>query len=272
MKTGSGVSGLDVDNTGMLTIGELAKRVGVAASTLRFYEKEGLIVPDGRSDSGYRLYHPEQEKRLRFIQRAQRLGFFLNDIKALLKGLDDDSLNSEVVIETARHRYHELDKQLTALLVLQHELGLFLQDLVAGDYGRFLNTSTSLNQFIDHICNNPIAQPPSQSMLTWLAENTGCLLTSADGQVILNKLRGKHVHIWQEGSAYHILIVSQDKDVLQALQALSQLEASCTIHDHPMPELNHEKDGFRFTARGENAFIFARLFMALEQEAKNTNQ
>ncbi|GAB4266712.1 MAG: hypothetical protein Kow0080_08170 [Candidatus Promineifilaceae bacterium] len=255
----------------MLTIGELAKRVGVATSTLRFYEKDGLIAPDGRSDSGYRLYHPEQEKRLRFIQRAQRLGFSLNDIKVLLNGLDNEVLSSEVVIETARRRYHELDRQLTSLLVLQHELGLFLQDLAAGDYGRFLNTNTTLHQFIDHICNNPIAQPPSQSMLTWLAENTGCLLTSTDGQAILNKLRGKHVHIWQEGSDYHILIVSQDKDVLHALQALSQLETTCTIHDHPIPELNHEEDGFRFTARGENAFIFARLFMALEQEAEGSN-
>ncbi|MCA9931608.1 MAG: MerR family DNA-binding transcriptional regulator, partial [Anaerolineales bacterium] len=40
----------------MLTIGQLAKRVGMRTSTLRFYEAEGLLLPNGRSESGYRQY------------------------------------------------------------------------------------------------------------------------------------------------------------------------------------------------------------------------
>lgn len=66
------------------TIGELAKSVGVPASTLRFYEREGLLVPDTRSPSGYRLYGPESSGRLRFIRSAAAAGFTLGDIRALL--------------------------------------------------------------------------------------------------------------------------------------------------------------------------------------------
>jgi hypothetical protein len=103
-------------------------------------------------------------------------------------------------------------------------------------------------------------------MLDWLTQYTGCILTSHAGQAILDKLRGQHVHIWQEGSAYHILVVSQDAAVAQALEDLAMLEANCQTHSHPTPELIYNDEGYFFIARGENAFVFARLFLALEQD------
>lgn len=250
----------------MITIGQLAKQVGMPTSTLRYYEQEGLIVPDGRSEAGYRLYKPEQAQRLRFIQRAQRLGFSLADIGTLLRGWETGDLNNDDLIATARQRYHALEKQVTTLLVMRHELGLFLQDLQGERNGRRFSADAAFSQLLDHVCNNPVAQAPAQTMLDWLGQNTGCVLTSAEGQAILARLRGQHVHIWQDGNAYHILVVSQAQPVLNALHDLAQLEANCTVHDHPAPELNHEDEGIRFTAYGENAFIFARLFLALEQE------
>ena len=60
-----------------LSIGELARHGGVSTSLLRYYEKEGLLLPSGRSQAGYRLYAPEAERRLRFIRSAQRYGFSL---------------------------------------------------------------------------------------------------------------------------------------------------------------------------------------------------
>ncbi len=69
---------------GMMTIGESAKTVGVATSVLRYYEDQGLLVPSARSDSGYRMYAPEDVKRLQFIRSAQSIGFTLDDIRALL--------------------------------------------------------------------------------------------------------------------------------------------------------------------------------------------
>jgi MerR family Zn(II)-responsive transcriptional regulator of zntA len=52
-------------NMEQLTIGQLAKKVGVRTSTLRFYEDEGVLIPSGRTDAGYRLYSPDAIQRLK---------------------------------------------------------------------------------------------------------------------------------------------------------------------------------------------------------------
>ena len=67
-----------------LTIGRLAKQVGLGIETVRFYERQGLIEPPPRTDSNYRIYPEEEVTRLRFIKKAKRLGFTLNEIKELL--------------------------------------------------------------------------------------------------------------------------------------------------------------------------------------------
>jgi len=67
-----------------MSIGQLAKSVGVADSTIRFYERLGLLRPTGRTPTNYRYYGPEAGDRLTFIRAAQAAGFELTDIKALL--------------------------------------------------------------------------------------------------------------------------------------------------------------------------------------------
>ena len=71
-------------NDGLTTIGQIADAVGVATSTLRYYEREGLLTPADRSPAGYRLYDLNSVERLQFIRSAQSVGFSLEDIKALL--------------------------------------------------------------------------------------------------------------------------------------------------------------------------------------------
>jgi len=68
-----------------LRIGELARAADVPPSTVRFYEREGLLEPSARSASNYRLYAKEDLERLRFIRAAQATGFTLKDVKALLR-------------------------------------------------------------------------------------------------------------------------------------------------------------------------------------------
>lgn len=65
-------------------IGELAQRGGVAIDTVRYYERDGLLHPAARLDSGYRRYGEAELRRLRFIRRAKALGFSLEDIRSLL--------------------------------------------------------------------------------------------------------------------------------------------------------------------------------------------
>lgn len=65
-------------------IGKLAARAGVSIDTVRYYERSGLLSPQARLPSGYRRYAEMQVSRLRFIRRAQELGFSLRDIRELL--------------------------------------------------------------------------------------------------------------------------------------------------------------------------------------------
>ncbi|MBI4000844.1 MAG: heavy metal-responsive transcriptional regulator, partial [Nitrospira defluvii] len=67
-----------------LTIGQLAKAVGVNIQTVRYYERLKLLNPSARRPSGYRVYGEDEERRLRFIKNAQALGFTLQEIAELL--------------------------------------------------------------------------------------------------------------------------------------------------------------------------------------------
>src|ERR1043165_8294258 len=65
-------------------IGALAKRAGVGIDTVRYYERNGLLAPHSRLASGYRRYGALELSRLRFIRRAQTLGFTLKEVRDLL--------------------------------------------------------------------------------------------------------------------------------------------------------------------------------------------
>ncbi|MDR6497207.1 DNA-binding transcriptional MerR regulator [Burkholderia ambifaria] len=67
-----------------MKIGELARASGLAASRIRFYEASGLLEPARRQANGYREYGPEALTRLAIIDRAQRAGFALDEIRAVL--------------------------------------------------------------------------------------------------------------------------------------------------------------------------------------------
>lgn len=67
-----------------MRVGEVVRQTGVGREALRFYEREGLIADPPRDATGYRQYAPEVVRRLRFIKRAQQLGFTLHEIADLL--------------------------------------------------------------------------------------------------------------------------------------------------------------------------------------------
>ena len=66
------------------TIGKLAKQSGVNVETVRFYERKGLIKQPSKK-SGFRKYPAEDVAKIKFIKRAQELGFTLNEVKELMK-------------------------------------------------------------------------------------------------------------------------------------------------------------------------------------------
>ncbi|MBG78092.1 MAG: heavy metal-responsive transcriptional regulator [Alphaproteobacteria bacterium] len=71
-------------NMANLTIGKLAKACDVNIDTIRYYEGLDLLVPEGRTASGYRVYNSESLNRLKFIRQMQRLDFTLDEIKEML--------------------------------------------------------------------------------------------------------------------------------------------------------------------------------------------
>lgn len=87
----------------MYTVGRLAREGGVNLQTVRFYERKGLLAPDRRTASGYRRYGKEALRCLRFIKRAQRLGFTLREVSELLSlKLDSPRACGEVLKRTER--------------------------------------------------------------------------------------------------------------------------------------------------------------------------
>ena len=80
-----------------MTRGQLAKAAGVHTETIRFYAQKGLIPEPARSAAGYRQYSEDYVDRIRFIKRAQDLGFTLKEILELLSlSLAPDSDRADV--------------------------------------------------------------------------------------------------------------------------------------------------------------------------------
>ena len=68
---------------------ELAQRTGCNLETVRYYEKVGLLPEPPRTPGGYRSYDTTHMRRLRFVLRARELGFSLDEIRGLLRLVDD---------------------------------------------------------------------------------------------------------------------------------------------------------------------------------------
>ena len=108
-----------------LTVGKLARAARVGIETVRFYERRGLVEPESRLPSGYRLYSEASVSRIRFIRNAQRLGFTLSEISELIELETRPTVNCGVVqkraldkISAIEHKISDLQKMKRALEVL----------------------------------------------------------------------------------------------------------------------------------------------------------
>jgi MerR family copper efflux transcriptional regulator len=101
-------------------IGTIAKRAGVSVDTVRYYERGGLLTPRTRLASGYRRYGDLEVSRLRFIRRAQALGFTLKEIRDLLalSGRRDVAR----VKRTAQQKLADVEERIAALQLVRDGL------------------------------------------------------------------------------------------------------------------------------------------------------
>ena len=87
-----------------LTIGQLSKATGVNIETIRYYERIGLLPAPPRTSNGYRSYDDADVRRLQLVRRARKLGFGIEDIRALLALAEQDGAScSEVRVIAAAH-------------------------------------------------------------------------------------------------------------------------------------------------------------------------
>ena len=92
----------------MFTIGQLARRTGVPARTIRFWSDAGLVPPAGRSASGYRLYDADAAARLDLVRTLRELGLGLDVVRAVLS-------RARTVAEVAAAHVAVLDVQIRTL-------------------------------------------------------------------------------------------------------------------------------------------------------------
>ena len=95
-------------------IGQLAKAAGVKADTVRFYERRGLLPRAARTDGGYRTYDERSLQKLRFIKKAQALGFSLDEVGRILS-LRKGRETCQCVIGMAEATLSETDLKLKQL-------------------------------------------------------------------------------------------------------------------------------------------------------------
>ena len=105
-----------------MTIGQLAERAGVNVETVRYYERRGLLPEPARTDAGYRSYEPEAVARLRFIKRAQGLGFTLHEIEDLLALRVRDGDTCEAVGDKTREKIVLVRQKIRELQAMQRSL------------------------------------------------------------------------------------------------------------------------------------------------------
>ncbi|MDR2789299.1 MAG: heavy metal-responsive transcriptional regulator [Candidatus Accumulibacter sp.] len=98
-----------------MSIGDLARKTGVSAVKLRYYEREGLLPHPRRGSSGYREYGAEAAGQVSFILRAKALGFSLEEIADLLNLSADAESGVAGVKARASRRLAEIEKQIAHL-------------------------------------------------------------------------------------------------------------------------------------------------------------
>ena len=102
-------------STETFTTGEVADRANVNVQTVRYYERRGLIPEPPRSSGGFRQYNPDHVDRIRFIKRAQELGFTLEEAHELLQLSVTAEADRADVRAVAQNKIEEVEEKMRAL-------------------------------------------------------------------------------------------------------------------------------------------------------------
>lgn len=105
-----------------LTIGQVAQQAGVNTQTLHYYERRGLLPKPPRSSANYRLYPEQTVRRVRFVKRAQALGFTLNEIEELLSLRARPRARCADIRQRAETKIADIDAKIRSLKSMRRAL------------------------------------------------------------------------------------------------------------------------------------------------------
>jgi Hg(II)-responsive transcriptional regulator len=109
-----------------MRIGTAAEQAGVNVQTLRYYERRGLLPPPPRRMSGYREFPEDAVRVVRFIKRAQDLGFTLDEVEELLRLRQDRRRDRVRIQAVAERRIRQIDRKLAELQTMKKALSHLL--------------------------------------------------------------------------------------------------------------------------------------------------
>jgi MerR family transcriptional regulator, mercuric resistance operon regulatory protein len=117
-----------------LTIGRLAKAAGVNIETIRYYQRRGLVEEPAKPLGGHRRYAPAAAARVRFIKRAQQLGFTLEEVSGLLRLEDGQSCRETRVL--AERKLASIEERIADLIRMRRMLKGLIAECAAGQRPR----------------------------------------------------------------------------------------------------------------------------------------
>jgi len=105
-----------------MKIGDVAERGGVNLQTIRYYERERLLPEPPRLASGYRMFPESAVRRVRFIKRAQELGFSLAEIRELLSLRENADAGAQDMRQRAKAKVADINEKIRTLRAMKDAL------------------------------------------------------------------------------------------------------------------------------------------------------
>lgn len=116
----------------ILSIGQLSERSGVKVTTIRYYEKTGMISEAPRNSGNQRRYDEKHLKRLRFIRHARDLGFDMDSIRTMVDMATEPQASCHVADSIAQAHLVTIRDRIAQLTLIQHELERMVSECQSG--------------------------------------------------------------------------------------------------------------------------------------------
>ncbi|MNJ43505.1 Mercuric resistance operon regulatory protein [compost metagenome] len=104
-----------------MTRGQLAKKTGISAATIRYYEEQGILPLPPRGVNGYRLYSEDYLVKIKFIKDTKQLGYPLKEIQEVLQLLGNE-MKSDILKERVSSKIAEIDERINTLELIKSTL------------------------------------------------------------------------------------------------------------------------------------------------------